>query len=108
MFGRWFSKGISGVTEVEVMEGVEGELLAPRLAASNIVDQPPEGQEGGTTSATLGSQQHRWPHAWSRAQRSIGNIAASVSTVSCARRCSPLVFLQLMSCVQAVICAANH
>jgi hypothetical protein len=66
MFGSWNSNGIREVTEVEVLERLEGELLAPRLAASNIVVHTLEGKEGGSTSATLGSQQHRWPHAWSR------------------------------------------
>jgi hypothetical protein len=47
--------------------GARGDLLAPRLAASNIIENTLKGIEGGTTSATLGSQQHRWPHAWSRA-----------------------------------------
>jgi len=30
-----------------------------------------ERERGGTTSATLGSLQHRWPHGWSRAENAI-------------------------------------
>jgi hypothetical protein len=63
MFGSLISKGIRVATEVVDLEGLEGELLAPRLAANNIVDHCWRGKTGGTTSATLGSQQHRWPHA---------------------------------------------
>jgi hypothetical protein len=38
MFGSLISKGIMVVPEVVDLAGLEGVLLAPRLAASNIVD----------------------------------------------------------------------
>jgi hypothetical protein len=37
MYGSLFSKGFRGTTEVELLEGLKRELLASRLAASNIV-----------------------------------------------------------------------
>jgi hypothetical protein len=43
MFGSLISKGFRVATEVEDLEGLEGELLAPRLAASNIVEHTLEG-----------------------------------------------------------------
>jgi hypothetical protein len=38
LFGSLISKGSRVMTEVEDLEGFEGELLAPRLASSNISD----------------------------------------------------------------------
>jgi len=40
-----------------------------------------KGQEGETTSATLGSLQHRWPHACSRAKKSNGVELSSTAAV---------------------------
>jgi hypothetical protein len=70
MFESLNSKMIRGATEVDGLERLEGELLAPRLAAINIVVQPMKGKEGEIY------QRHAWqpatslPHAWSRAHAS--------------------------------------
>jgi hypothetical protein len=44
LFGCWISKVIRRRQKWSFLEEVEGELLAPRLAASNIVDLYLEGK----------------------------------------------------------------